>query len=233
MVDDKALKLFIGWDSREIEAFNVAVKTARGYGLEPVPLYEDRLRVAGLLSRPIDRRGQMWDLNSNAPQSTEFAVSRFWMFLLAHSGWAMFTDCDCVFLEDPHGVMQYADPSKAVMVVKHPPLDLGGRKMDGQLQTSYQRKLWSSVMLANIDHPANRRINLSMLNSWPGRDLHAFKWLHDDEIGELPPEWNWLCGIQEKPENPAIAHFTLGTPNLPGHEQDAHASIWTNAASQR
>lgn len=227
---ENPLRIFIGWDGREVEAFNVAAKTARSYqGVEVIPLYEERLRLSGLLTRTTDRRGQMWDFNSNAPQSTDFAISRFWAFILAHSGWVMFTDCDCVFLLHPKNVLKYADPSKAVMVVKHPSMDLGDKKMDNQLQTSYQRKLWSSVMLINADHPSNKRLNITMLNTWPGRDLHAFRWLHDDEIGELPREWNWLCGMQPKPEQPAIAHFTLGTPNMPGHENDSHASIWYEA----
>ncbi len=47
---------------------------------------------------------------------------------------------------------------------------------------NYPRKLWSSVMLWNCEHPANRRLNLQMLNQWPGRDLHAFRWLADGPV---------------------------------------------------
>ena len=82
----------------------------------------------------------------------------------------------------------------------------------------------------NVAHPANRRLNLSMLNQWPGRDLHAFKWLHDDEIGDLPREANWLVGLQPKPERPMVAHFTLGVPTMAGHEHDEHADLWREAA---
>ena len=86
------------------------------------------------------------------------------------------------------------------------------------------------TILVNCDHPGNRRLNLQMLNSWPGRDLHAFSWLADEEIGSLPGEWNWLVGLQDKPESPAIAHYTLGTPELvPDCE---YAEIWHDAARQ-
>jgi lipopolysaccharide biosynthesis glycosyltransferase len=227
------MRVFIGHDPRETEraAFAVAERTARKYGCEVTPLYEDRLRLSGMLSRPTDRRNGMWDLNSNAPQSTEFAISRFFVPLLHHSGFCMFVDADVVFMEDPKCLFDAVDRTKAVSVVKHKPLNSEGTKMDGQIQTSYFRKNWSSVMLWNCEHPANRRINLSTLNSWPGRDLHALKWLHDEEIGELPPEANWLVGLQEKPARPIIAHFTLGTPNMPGLENCQHAKIWIDEAA--
>jgi len=175
----------------------------------------------------------MWDLNSSAPQSTEFAIARFFCHILCHSGWCLFADSDTVFMEDPNQLQAVADPAKALQVVKHREFklqqDFGDVKMDGQKQTTYPRKLWSSVMLWNCDHPANARLNLMALNQWPGRDLHAFKWLADEEIGELPMEANWLVGMQPKPERPMIAHYTLGTPDMPGLADSAHSSIWYEA----
>lgn len=227
------MKVYIGYDAREQQAYDVAAKTARSFGCQVFPVYEDRLRGSGVLTRSMDRRGNtMWDFNSNAPQSTEFAISRFAVVILAHSGWALGVDCDVVFMEDPHTLEQYADDSKAVMVVKHPPLMTAGFKMDNQIQTVYQRKNWSSVIYWNLDHPANRRLNLTTLNQWPGRDLHGFRWLADSEIGELPREANWLVGVQPKPEHPIIAHFTLGVPAMEGHEKDEYAEIWTEASNR-
>lgn len=226
------MRVYIGHDSREQEAYDVAAKTACSFGCAVLPIYEDRLRVAGLLTRPTDRRGGMWDLNSNAPQSTEFAISRFFIPLIAHSGWCLAVDCDVVFLEDPHELLEFADEGKAVMVVKHLPLAGTGIKMDGQIQTTYQRKNWSSVVLWNVDHAANKRLNLMTLNQWPGRDLHGFRWLADSEIGELPGAANWLVGVQPKPSRPIIAHYTLGVPAMAGHEHDEYAEIWTEASKR-
>lgn len=224
------MRVYIGWDSREQKAFDVAANSISKFGCEVIPLYEDRLRGTGILTRAVDRRGQMYDLNSSAPQSTEFAIGRFSVFLLAHSGWVLFADCDTVAMRDPHELERLQDQRFAVMVVKHHPSTFGGpTKMDNQVQTIYPRKLWSSVMYINCEHPANRRLNLQMLNQWPGRDLHAFKWLADEEIGELPPEWNWLVGLQPKPENPAIVHYTLGTPDMPGLGDSMHSDIWYDA----
>lgn len=229
------MRLYLGHDSREQRAFDVAERTARAFGCEVIPLREDRLRASGMLTRPLDRRGGMWDLNSNAPQSTEFAITRFFVPLLAHSGWCLFADADVVFMEDPHELLALADDAKAVHVVKHRPLEkwhgpTQQTKMDGQVQTSYPRKLWSSVMLWNADHRANRRLNLTTLNQMPGRDLHAFCWLSDEEIGDLPGEANWLVGIQPKPARPVIAHYTLGTPDMVNDSE--YAGIWLEA-SQR
>jgi hypothetical protein len=222
------VRTYIGFEPRQPASFDVAAKTARRYGCDVIPLREDRLRLAGMLTRPVDTRGEMWDLHSSAPQSTSFAIARFFVPLLAHSGWCLFADSDVVFLEDPaQALAAYMDDTKAVAVVKHAPFGLRGTKMDGREQTSYPRKLWSSVMLWNVDHPANARLNLMTLNQWPGRDLHAFKWLADSEIGALPPEANWLVGMQNKPAAPIIAHFTLGTPELPAYRNCEHAELWT------
>lgn len=233
------MRVYIGYDQREQIAYDVAEKSARGWGCDVFPLYEERLRLSGMLTRPTDRRGhskdlenedrQIFDFNSNAPQATEFAISRFFVPLLAHSGWCLFADSDVVFCEDPLELMVSADSSKALHVVKHAHIEAEGIKMRGQQQTSYRRKLWSSVILWNCDHPANKRLNLTTLNQWPGRDLHAFSWLHDSEIGSLPSEANWLVNIQPKPARPIVAHFTEGTPDMDHRRPTEHDAIWWKA----
>jgi hypothetical protein len=229
------VKVFIGYDEREKLAFEVACKTLRDVSsLTATPLDNDRLAAAGLLWRPVDTRGRKYDIVSNAYCSTDFANSRFLTPLLAQTGWALFVDADVVFLQDPAGLLAHADPRKAVMVVQHPQSGSSGVKMDGQVQEAYLRKNWSSVMLFNCDHPANRRLSLRDVNERPGRDLHRFYWLADDEIGSLPDKWNWLVNVNPKPDLPAIAHFTLGGPwfkdwdQMPGANHD-HDEIWLEA----
>lgn len=226
------MKVWIGHDRREQAAYDVAVRSlcARTRGVELEPLKLDRLAATGLLRRSTDARGQLYDLPSNAPCATEFAISRFLVPILCQSGWALFVDCDVVFMADAAELFALADPAKAVMVVKHANGHYAGTKMDGQAQQLYPRKNWSSVMLFNCDHPANRRLSLQDVNERPGRDLHAFYWLADDEIGELPGDWNWLVGVQPKPAEPKIAHFTLGGPWLPTWEGAEHDDIWLRAS---
>jgi hypothetical protein len=227
------VRAYIGFDPREAEAYRVAARTLRDTsGIEAEPLVEERLRATGLLWRPVDRRGRMHDLVSGADQSTEFAISRFLVPMLCQSGWALFADCDVVFMRNVRGMLELGigDEPRAVYVVKHNHLPREQWKMDGQAQLAYSRKNWSSVIVWNCNHPAHRRLNLHTVNTMPGRWLHGFGWLHDSEIGELAPEWNWLVGVQPKPERPAIAHFTLGGPFTPGWKGAEHDDIWTEAA---
>lgn len=225
------MKVFIGHDRREQAAYDVAVRSlcAHRWDAEVIPLHLDRLASVGLLRRAMDSRGQLYDLPSNAPCSTEFAISRFLVPILCQSGWALFVDCDVVFLGDVAELFALADPSKAVMVVKHDQVG-GGLKMDGQEQTKYARKNWSSVVLWNCDHPANRRLSLQDVNERPGRDLHAFYWLADSEIGELPTAWNWLVNVEDTPTHPKIAHFTEGGPFTAGWRGAEHDDIWLRAS---
>lgn len=252
-----AAKVYIGWDPRETGAYSVAVDSLLRNSSIPVavtPLQLSRLELGGLVRRPrsmlskgrqlrvtdgrIERRwvtaaqrGTMIDEISDAPMSTEFACSRFIVPLLAQSGWALFVDCDVLFLADVRELFALADDRFAVMVVQHGELAGGGFKMDGQPQVPYRRKNWSSVMLFNCDHPANRRLTLDVVNAVPGRDLHAFAWLDADLIGALPGEWNWLVGVQPRPASPKLAHYTLGGPWLPSWKGAEHDDLWLSAAA--
>lgn len=227
------LSVYIGYDERETDAYAVAEHSLRRHASQPIiviPLRTDLLATRGLLRRPTDRRGLIYDIHSNAPCATDFAISRFLVPIIHQSGWALFVDCDVVFMADVAELFALADESKAVMVVKHHNGHKEGTKMDGQVQQLYHRKNWSSVMLWNVNNPANRRLSLQDVNERPGRDLHQFYWLNDDEIGELPGEFNWLVGVQPKPATPKIAHFTLGTPNMTDDLRTSeHANIWFDA----
>ena len=226
--------LWIGFDPREAAAFAVAKESAqrhmpRHYGLHGIVL--DEMRSTGLYSRPTSRKsGRLFDDISEAPMSTEFAISRFLTPILAkREGLAMFTDADMLFRANIVPAFDYAaaHPEKAVFCVKHnhQPED-NSIKMDGQLQQRYARKNWSSVMIFNCEHPSNAKLTVDLINEVPGRDLHAFCWLKDDEIGALPAEWNYLVGHTKVDESPKIVHFTDGIPTMPGYEECEFADEW-------
>lgn len=221
------LRVYIGYDSREPRSYHVAEASLLANASQPVsvtPLNAQRLAEHGLLRRPTDTRGQRYDLPSNAPASTEFAISRFLVPFLAQTGWAVFVDSDVVFLGDVAELFSLADPHYAVQVVQHGKYDTPSTKMNGQANQPYPRKNWTSVMLWNIDHPANKRLSLVDVQERRGFDLHQLYWLHDTEIGELPPQWNWLVGSQGAPDRPRLAHFTNGTPELGVHSDHDH--LW-------
>jgi hypothetical protein len=211
------LPVYIGYDSREPQSYQVAERSLRRHASQPLlvtPLILTKLAEGGLLRRPQDLRGQRYDILSNAAASTEFAISRFLVPLLAQTGWALFVDSDVVFMGDVAELFRVADSKYAVQVVKHDYQPADANKMDGQRNLAYGRKNWSSVILWNCDHPANKRLSLSDVQERRGLDLHQFYWLNEAEIGHLPREWNWLVEVQEKPPAPKIAHFTLGTPEV-------------------
>ena len=221
--------VWIGYDPREAEAFSVARESLRARCNLPIPVHGvvlDDLRAQGLYNRPTERRdGRLWDVISNAPMSTEFAISRFLVPHLAKTGWALFMDSDMLVRANINKVFDLCDPAKAVMCVKHNYRPIDKTKMDGQEQTRYARKNWSSFLIFNLAHEANNALTLEMVNSVPGRDLHRFCWLEDDLIGELPPEWNFLVGHSDHP-NPKVVHFTEGGPWMEGFENVPYANEW-------
>lgn len=230
------LRIYIGYDDREALAWQVAAASLRRSSRERLtiaPLLLADLRARGLYYRRHRRQdGRLWDLASDAPMATQFANSRFLVpWLAEHAGWALFCDADFYFRDDIAQLFAEADPAKALYCVQHGALAGGGLKMDGQVQTAYPRKNWSSLMLFNCGHPAHRRLTLDMANGLPGRDLHWFCWLEDAEIGALDPRWNHLAGIDAPLADPAAVHFTLGTPDLGGPEIPTWSSAWRAAAA--
>jgi hypothetical protein len=230
---DDTLSIYIGHDPREQSAWNVCAESIRrtcswSYRLSPISHSWLQQWYPTRYNRPIAKVDGRWYCPvSQAPMATEFAVARFAAPLLSIDDWCLFMDCDMLVRADLKELMALRDPSKACMVVKHRyEADPKALKMDGQVQTAYPRKNWSSVCLWNTAHPSTKALSWEMLNTWPGRDLHAFKWLKDEEIGELPPEWNHLVG--EYPPNPGakIVHHTLGIPDMPGYEDCEFADEW-------
>jgi hypothetical protein len=43
-----------------------------------------------------------------------------------------------------------------------------------------------------------------------GAYLHRFGWLKDNEIGDLPPSWNWLCDELGPNPHAKLLHWTAG-----------------------
>lgn len=228
--------IFVGFDPREAAAYAVARHSIERRVRQPIRvqgLVLDHLRAAGIYTRPHEvKDGRAWCPISEAPISTEFANSRFLVPHMAQSGLAVFMDCDMLVRKDISEMFNEFDDSKAVMVVKHDYQPKETTKMDGQVQTRYFRKNWSSVMIFNVNHPANRALTLEMVNSVPGRDLHRFCWLADDEIGELHPKWNYLVGHSDPSIDPAIVHFTEGSPFMPGYENCEYSDEWHSELSR-
>lgn len=227
--------VFIGWDPRESAAFAVARQSCKKYLTMPIPitgLVLDDLKARGLYTRPMEFRQSaadrpiMWDVISDWSMATEFACSRFLVPELAKTGWALFCDCDMLFRSNVARMFDNLDPKYAVYVVKHDYRPTNTVKMDNQIQSRYNRKLWSAFCVFNCDHPSNGSLTVEYVNSVPGRDMHAFKWLRDDEIGELDPAWHWLPRHSPYDIEPKCIHYSEGGPWFDGYHDEPFSNEW-------
>jgi len=217
MIIDTGLQhqVFIGYDKREAEAYNVCE-----YSISS----RSDVTVNKLFSEDIIGYNRDW----GEVQSTDFTFTRFWVpYLSGYSGWSMFVDCDFLFLTDPLKAFEGLDDSKAVYVVKHPGYIPNSQiKMDGIQQHRAYRKNWASLIIFNNAHPKNRRLSPEYLNNHrPGLDFHQFTWLNDDDIGSLPLEWNVLDDYYHV-ENPKAIHYTDGGPWFEGYENTFYSNLW-------
>jgi lipopolysaccharide biosynthesis glycosyltransferase len=148
---------------------------------------------------------------------------------MGFKGWALFMDCDMVVMSDIAKLFALCDDKYAVMCVKHNHIPQGeAHKMDGREQLRYHRKNWSSFVLWNCGHPANRVMTKEVVNFMKGRDLHAFTWLTDNQIGTLPPSYNYIAGVSQKQAGmPDVIHFTEGGPWFDTCQEVPFAGTWT------
>lgn len=237
----RALRIFVGFDPRERDAYLVAAHSLRRHAsvaLEIEPLVLEHLRSKRLYERRHEARdGRLWDAISGAPMATEFALSRFLVpHLAGYRGWALYVDCDFLFRRDVAELFALADDACALQVVKRDHAPREAVKMDGQVQSAYPRKNWSSLMLFNCAHEAHAG-TLERVNRWRGLSLHGFRWMQDAELGTLPKAWNWLEGVSQlelwgRRVDPFAVHFTRGTPDMPGYAHVAFADEWHAALAE-
>ncbi|MCP9841116.1 glycosyltransferase family 8 protein [Synechococcus sp. J7-Johnson] len=194
-------RVFIGYDRREEVAVNVLTASFQAHASIPMQIGQVRLdQLRGVYTRERDPK-----------QSTDFSFSRFLVpWLAGYQGWALFIDADMLCLGDIAELWALRDESMAVQVVKHQHECEEGLKFQGMPQTPYGRKNWSSVVLFNCERC--KALTPEFVNTATGLELHQFRWLADGEIGELPPEWNVLVGVQPIPAAAKVLHYTLGGP---------------------
>ena len=216
------MKVFVGYDTREDIAYQVCKHSIESKQSDASvrPLKQQELRDAGWYTRGIDKLA-----------STEFTFTRFLIPELCNfNGWALFMDCDMILKTDIKHLFDQADDKYAVMCVQHDYSPSATTKMDGQTQTIYPRKNWSSVMLFNCGHKSNAKLTQNLINDpkITGAYLHRFSWLKDKEVGELSPEWNWLVGHYKEPKDgtPKLIHYTEGGPWFENYRNCEYHQDW-------
>ena len=215
------MKVFIGYDPREESAYQVcreslARQSSILLGIHPIK--QSEMREKNLYWREKDHLS-----------STEFSFTRFLVpYLTGYTGWAIFMDCDFLWRGDIAEIEQYMDPAYAACVVKHNYEPKETTKMDGQMQTQYPRKNWSSFVLWNCGHSETRNLSLRMVNEQSGLYLHRFNFISDEFIGELPIKFNYLEGWYTKDDepNPLGVHFTRGGPWFKDYVDVEYGNEW-------
>lgn len=207
------IRVFVGYDHVESEAYHVFCHSLLERSSVPVSITAIQRR-----QLPITRP-------RHPLQSNDFAFSRWLVpWLCNYEGRAIFVDLDFLCRWDIADLMQWADDEKAVQVCQHNWGGEDGTKFLGATQTAYSRKCWSSLILFN--NAKCKRLTPEFVDSANGLHLHQFRWLHDEDIGSLPIEWNWLVDVY--PYNPGakMVHFTKGGPYFDEYANCDYAEEW-------
>lgn len=216
------IRIFVGYDRHEPVIFNtlahsLIVKSSRPLTITPVSLQH----LGGVFRR-----------ERNPLQSTEFSFSRFLVpYLAGYEGWAIFMDNDFLARADIAELWDMRDDSYAVMCVKHDHTPSEEVKFKGTVQTQYEKKNWSSLMLMNC--AKCRALTPEYVNTATGLELHQFKWLGDDAlIGGLPHHWNHLVDYYRHDDAAKLIHYTEGGPYFPDYAGCDYAGEWFDAFRQ-
>lgn len=216
----ETIDLYVGYDPREAAAYHVFSQSVIANASVPVAIHP--------LHKPM-----LDGFDGQKDGTNAFIYSRFLVpYMQGYRGWAIFCDGDMVCLDDIANLWAQRDLTKAVMVVKHDYQTKHSRKYIGTSieadNSSYPRKNWSSVVLWNCGHYSNQILTPEFVQKSPGSLLHRFQWLKDDQIGELPVEWNTLVGEQDIGVA-SLLHYTLGVPGIHYYQHFPGADHWHRA----
>jgi lipopolysaccharide biosynthesis glycosyltransferase len=215
---NEQIKIVIGFDQRESVAYHTFCQSIIEKASSPI----------SFMPLAINNLSDYKETHSD--KSNDFVYSRFLTpYLNEFKGWAIFADGDMICQADIKELWDLRDDTKALLVVKHDYQTKAHLKYLDNINENYPRKNWSSVILWNCGHPKHKVLTPEFIANQTGKYLHRFSWLNDDEIGELPKDWNWLA--IEYPENKEakLIHYTLGTPCFEDYKNTEMAELWHSA----
>lgn len=205
------IDLVVGFDQREAVAYHTFCQSVIDNTSEPV-------RFTPLIAHGIDGRRD---------GSNNFIFSRFLTpYLMDFKGWAIYADGDMVCRTDIAKLWAMRNEQYAVQVVQHEYKTRFKKKYLGAKNEDYPRKNWSSLILWNNHHIANRCLDPQTVSAVDGKFLHRFQWLNDTEIGSLPLNWNWLAMEYEPTEQANLIHYTIGTPCFAAYQNCDMSQDW-------
>lgn len=214
------IKIFIGYDPLESVAWHTLAHSILARSSFPVAIIP--VNLANLK--------KIYTRERNPKQSNEFSFTRFLVpYLCDYSGFGIFLDCDMLVRTDINEIFKAteAEPGKAVYVVKHDYTPKNSIKYLDNVQYSYPRKNWSSVVLWDCEHPENKKLTPEFVNTAEPMVLHRFQWLQDEQIGSLDVNWNWLVGEYNDPNDSVKnVHWTVGGPYFKEFADADFADEW-------
>jgi hypothetical protein len=213
------INIFIGYDPREAIVHHVCSSSIIRNTSVPVSIV------------PLTLRSLSGYTEAHFDGSNQFIYSRFLVpYLQEYQGWAIFLDGDMLIRSDIAELWSMRDERKAVMCVQHNYTTKAQKKYLGAINQDYPRKNWSSVVMWNCSHPANRIVTPHFIENSSGAQLHRFTWLSDDLIGELPMVWNWLPDEFGGNSEAKLLHWTLGAPCFHEYATAPMADEWHREA---
>ncbi len=209
------IPIFIGYDSKVKIAYHVLAESILKNSSTPVTISPINLsNLKNIYTRKQDPLA-----------STEFSFSRFLVpHLMNYNGWAIFMDSDMLMLSDITELWNLRNEDYAIQVCKHDYTPSSKNKFLGNNQTIYAKKNWSSLML--IDCSKCKTLTPEYVNTKSGLELHQFKWLDENLIGNIPLEWNWLVGEYPYKKDVHNVHFTEGGPYFKDYKNTEYANEW-------
>ena len=212
---DEKINIVVGFDQREAIAYHTFTQSI--IEKSSVPVFFIPLAVNTL-------KGYK---ETHKDLSNDFIYSRFLTpYLNNFHGWSIFADGDMICQSDIKELWDLRDETKALLVVKHDYVTKANRKYLGNINENYPRKNWSSLILWNCAHPKHRILTPDFIAQQTGQFLHRFSWLDDNDIGDLPKEWNWLAIEYPQNKSAKIIHYTLGTPCFKDYRDTDMAEHW-------
>jgi len=197
----KPIPIFVGYDPREAVAYHTCANSIIRHASCPVAIIPLALNLFKDYTE------------THTDGSNQFIYSRFLVpHLMDYTGHAIFIDGDMIVRSDIAELWQWRNKRYDVQVVKHNYETCMTEKYLGSKNENYPRKNWSSVIIWNCESAANKQLTPEFVQQSTGAELHRFTWIRDEQIGDLPAEWNWLPDEYGPNINADLLHYTLGAP---------------------
>lgn len=216
MSTPEPIRIFVGYDAREAVAYHVCVQSLIENSSRPLEIHPLAL---GNMER--------FYAEAHKDGSNAFIYSRFLVpYLCGWHGSAIFLDGDMLVRGDVAELWALRRPDRGVQVVQHDYKTRHPVKYLDNMNEDYPRKNWSSVIVWNCGYFPNRKLTPEFVSGATGQYLHRFEWLRDEQIGDLPMDWNWLCAEYDENPGAKLYHYTVGTPCFPGYDKQEGAGEW-------